>query len=125
MASGRENVRYGMIRPIRVLNSPMSRHSLKIGAAMVICGNVVIDRMIARITNLNLIFRRASAYAQNAPTTSESSVVTSETIALLRNADVKFESLKIDSKFFSVGLGGSSDALDRSEPVLSDVFTSQ
>ena len=44
-----------------------------------------------------LIFRRASAYAQNEPTTSDSMVVTSETIALLRNALVKLGSLKIDS----------------------------
>ena len=46
---------------------------------------------------MNLIFRRASAYAQNEPTISDSTVVTSETIALLRNAYVKFESLKTDS----------------------------
>src|SRR5918997_3244367 len=103
----------------------MSRHSLKIGAAMVIWGNVVIVRTIARIANLNRLRRRASAYAQNEPTISASAVVTSATIALFFSAVVKFASLKIDSKLSSVGLGGNSADVDRSGPVLSDVLISQ
>src|SRR5215213_334999 len=99
----------------------MSRHSLKIGAAMVICGNVVMVRTTARIANLKRIRSRASAYAQKDPTMSASAVVTSATIALFLSAVVKFESLKIDSKLSSVGLGGSSAEVDRSAPVFSDV----
>ena len=38
---------------------------------------------------------------------------------------MKFESLKIDLKFSSVGFGGNSDEVDRSGPVLSDVLISQ
>src|SRR4029078_10142658 len=103
IASGSANVRYGITRPGIVLYRPMSRHSLKIGAAMVICGNVVIVSTIARIANLNRILRRASAYAQNEPTISASAVVARATMALFLSAFVKFESLKIDWKLSSVG----------------------
>ena len=61
MASGSEKQRYGMIRPGSVLNSPMSVHSLKIGAAIAIAGNVVIERISARIQNFPRSFSRASA----------------------------------------------------------------
>ena len=86
-----------MTRPVSVLYRPMSRHSLKIGAAIVICGNVVMVRTVARIRNLNLIFSRASAYAQNEPTSSASAVVTNATIAEFFSAVVKLLSRKIDS----------------------------
>src|SRR5215217_3820554 len=71
-----------MTSPGIVLYRPTSRQSLKIGAAIAICGNVEIDSTIARIRNLRFIFSRASAYAQNEPTMSDSAVVTSATIAL-------------------------------------------
>src|SRR5215210_5088760 len=89
MASGSEKQRYGMIRPGIVLNRLMSVQSLKIGAAIAIAGNVVIDRIRARIQNFPRSFRRASAYAQNDPTTSDNAVVTRLTIALLSSACVK------------------------------------
>ena len=38
---------------------------------------------------------------------------------------MKFESLKIDSKLSSVGLGGNSAEVERSGPVFSDVLISQ
>src|SRR5215218_4243164 len=97
MVSGRAKVRYGMTRPGIVLYRPTSRHSLKIGAAIAICGNVEIDSTTARIRNLRFILSRASAYAQNEPTMSDSAVVTRATIALFFSAIVKFESLKIAS----------------------------
>ena len=50
-----------MIRPGSVLNRPMSVHSLKIGAAIAIAGNVVIERIRARIQNFPCSFSRASA----------------------------------------------------------------
>ena len=50
-----------MIRPMRVSYSPKSFQIWKIGAAIAISGNVEIDRMIARIRNLRLKRRRASA----------------------------------------------------------------
>ncbi len=50
-----------MIRPIRVLKIPMSDHRRNSGAAIAIAGNVVIDRTRARIQNLPLKRRRASA----------------------------------------------------------------
>src|SRR5919112_1846842 len=74
MASGSANVRFGMIRPIHVLKMPMSDHSRNSGAAIAIAGNVVIDRTSARIGNLPLNRRRASAYAQNEPTVSAATV---------------------------------------------------
>src|SRR3954447_11121045 len=89
MLNGRANVRYGMISPRQVLNSPMSDHSLNSGAAIAICGNVEMDRTIARITYLKRSFSRASAYAQKDPTASASTVVDIATTALLRSAFVK------------------------------------
>ena len=96
MVSGSANVRYGMIRPVQVLNRPMSDHSLNSGAAMAICGNVEIVRTIASMMLLPPIRRRASAYAQNAPTMIEKNVVSNATAALLRSACVKSGFLKID-----------------------------
>ena len=74
----------------------MSVHSLKIGAAIAIAGNVVIERIRARIQNFPRSFSRASAYAQNDPTTSDSAVTTRLTIALLSSARVKSSFWKTD-----------------------------
>src|ERR671910_43363 len=97
MARGSANVRFGMIRPIRVLKIPMSVHRRNSGAAIAIAGNVVIDSTSARIRNFPLKRRRASAYAQKDPTVSASAVVESEMIALLSSDLVKSLLLKIDS----------------------------
>src|SRR5689334_3890470 len=103
----------------------MSVHSLKTGAAIAIGGKVEIDRTIARIANLPLKRSRASAYAANAPNTSDRIVALPATITLLRSACVKSLFLKIDWKLSSVGWLGKSQALESCAPVFSDVFTSQ
>jgi hypothetical protein len=92
--SGSAKVRYGMISPIHVLKIPMSDHSLKSGAAMAIWGKVEIVSTMARIRNFPRNLSRASAYAQNDPTASASTVVLSATTALLRSALVKSGLLK-------------------------------
>src|SRR5215217_9389744 len=96
MDNGSANVRFGMIRPIRVLKIPMSDHSRNSGAAIAIAGNVVIDSTSARIGNLPLKRRRASAYAQNEPTVRAATVVTTLTTALLSSARVKSPFWKTD-----------------------------
>src|SRR3954452_14089604 len=95
MVRGRVRVRYGMIRPVQVLNSEMSDHSLNSGAAVAICGNVEVVRTIAAMMLLPPMRRRASAYAQNAPPMIEKTVVSNATAALLRSAFVKSGFLKI------------------------------
>ena len=69
---------------------------MKIGAAIAIAGNVVIERTRARIQNFPRSFSRASAYAQNEPTMSENTVTTRLTIALLTSECTKSSFLKID-----------------------------
>ena len=74
----------------------MSVHSLNSGAAIAIGGNVVVERMIARIRNLNLKRSRASAYAAKEPIVSAINVEQPETIALVFKAVVKSAFLKIE-----------------------------
>ena len=74
----------------------MSVHRRNSGAAIAICGNVEIVRTMPSRMNLKFIFRRASAYAANAPTTIPMNVVVRATIALFASALVKSSFWKID-----------------------------
>ena len=54
-------LRFGMMRPISVLKMPMSVHRRNSGAAIAICGNVVIESTMPSRITLPRILSRASA----------------------------------------------------------------
>ena len=74
----------------------MSVHRRNSGAAIAICGNVEIVSTTPSSRNLKFIFRRASAYAQNAPTRRPRNVTVRLTIALLISERTKSSFWKID-----------------------------
>ena len=83
-----------MIRPVQVLNRPMSDHSLNSGAAMAICGNVEIVRTIARMMLCRDPQARQRVRAER-PDHDREDVVVQRHDALLRSAFVKSGFLKI------------------------------